>query len=89
MKINIQFITVPGCHECARARKVFEELKPLYPEMEIQEIDATTEEGIEIVSKYGIFASPGIIINGELFSSGGLNKNLFVKKLSEILKKVG
>ena len=77
--INIQFVTVPGCHECAKAKKIFEELKPQYPEMQVEEIDATTPKGIELVQKYGIFSSPGTIINGELFSTGALNKDEFVK----------
>ena len=82
--IKIQFVTVEGCVHCAAALKVFEELKPTYPEMEVKEIDATTPEGMELVSKFGIFSSPGIVINGELFSTGGLNKDKFIKKLDEL-----
>ncbi len=85
--INIQFITVPGCHECAKAKKIFEELKSPYPEMQITEIDATSAEGMALVQKYGIFSSPGIIINGELFSTGALNKEEFIKKLKALLGK--
>ncbi len=79
--INIQFITVPGCHECAKAKEIFEELKPEFPQMQIEEVNATTSKGIEMIQKYGIMASPGIIINGELFSTGGVNKNKLVEKL--------
>jgi len=85
--INIQFVTVPGCHECAKAKKIFEELKPQYPEMQITEINVTSPEGMALVQKYGIFSSPGIIINGELFSTGALNKDEFIKKLDELSKK--
>ena len=80
--INIQFVTVPGCHECAKAKEIFKELQPQYPQMQIEEIDATTPKGVELLQKYGIFASPGIIINGELFSTGALNKDEFIKKLN-------
>lgn len=82
--INVQFVTVPGCYECAKAKKIFEEIKPQYPEMKIEEIDATTPKGMEMTQKYSIMASPGIIINGELFSTGALNKEDFVKKLNEL-----
>ena len=85
--ITIQFVTVPGCHECAKAKKIFEELKPQYPEMQITEIDVTSPEGMTLVQKYGIFSSPGIIVNGELFSTGALNKDEFIKKLDELSKK--
>ncbi len=82
--INIQFVTVPGCHECAKAKKIFEELKPQYPEMQVTEIDVSTPVGMGLVQKYGIFSSPGIIINDELFSTGALNKGEFIKKLDEL-----
>ena len=83
--INIKFVTVPGCVHCAAAKEIFKELKPQYLEMEVEEVDATTDKGMELVSKYGIFASPGIIINDELFSTGGLNKEKFIEKL-DLLK---
>ena len=82
--IKIQFITVEDCVHCAAALKVFEELKTQFPQMKIQEIDATTPEGMDLVSQYSIFASPGIIINGELFSTGGLNKKKFIEKLGQL-----
>ena len=52
--------------------------------MQIEEIDAATAKGMELVQKYSIMASPGIIINGELFSTGALNKEDFVKKLHQL-----
>ena len=55
--------------------------------MQIEEINVTTPQGTELVQKYGIFSSPGIIINGELFSTGALHKDEFVKKLDELNKK--
>jgi len=85
--INIQFITVEGCYHCAKAKKVFSDLAPQYPEMKIEEIDATTPEGMELVSKYEIFQSPGIVVNGELFSTGGLNKDKFIEKLDSLKSK--
>lgn len=77
-------VTVPGCVHCEAARKIFEEVKPTYPDMIIEEIDATTPEGMELVQKFGIFASPGIIINGELFSTGGLDRKKFIQKLDTL-----
>jgi len=84
--INIQFVTVENCYHCAKAKEIFSDLAPTYPEMKIEEIDATTEEGMELVSKYEIFQSPGIIINGELFSTGGLNKDKVIEKLESLKK---
>lgn len=83
-KIFIQLIISPGCTHCAEVRKVLEEVKPKYPEIQIEEIDATTEKGMELVVKYSIMASPGTIVNGELFATGGLNKSSFIKKLDSL-----
>lgn len=82
--ITIQFITVPGCHECAKAKEILEKLKPEFPNMQIEEVDATTQKGMELVLKYGIFASPGIVISGELFSTGGVDRNKLVEKLNSL-----
>ena len=84
--INIQFLTVESCYHCAKAKEIFSELASQYPEMKIEEIDVTTPQGMELVSKYGIFQSPGIVINGELFSTGGLNKDKFIEKLDSLKK---
>lgn len=72
-----------GCVHCAKAKKVLEEIKPDFPDLAVEEIDIASEKGQEMVQKYGIMASPGIVIDGELFSSGGLDKNKLIKKLKE------
>jgi len=82
--IVIQLVISPGCTHCAEVRKVLEELKPKYPQMQVEEIDATTEKGMELVVKHTIMASPGTIINGELFATGGINKDSLVRKLDSI-----
>ena len=43
-----------------------------------------TPEGMKMASKYGIFASPGIVINGELFFTGGVNRDKFIQKIKEL-----
>jgi glutaredoxin len=72
---------MPGCHNCEAAKKIFEEIMPDFPDAKVEEIDMTTPEGQELVQKYGIMSSPGIIINDELFSTGGVDKEKLIKKL--------
>lgn len=80
--IKIQFLTMPGCHNCEAAKKIFDEIMPEFSDkVEFTEIDMTTPKGQELVQKYGIMSSPGIIINGELFSTGGVDKERLIKKL--------
>ena len=78
---KLQFLTMPGCHSCAEVKKIIEEIKPDFPDLEIEEIDMTTSEGQALVQKYGVMSSPGIIIDEELFSTGGVSKEKLIKKL--------
>lgn len=84
MKHTIQFLTMVGCHNCAAAKKIFDEVIPDFPEVEVVEIDITSSEGQELVAKHAVLASPGIIIDGELFSTGGVNRDKLVEKLKSL-----
>ena len=85
--IKIQEVSTEGCSSCAAAKKILEEeIKPQSPEIEVENIDLLSERGQKMVSKYGIMSSPGIIINDELFSIGGLDKDKLVKKIKELQK---
>lgn len=85
MKIKIQEVSTPGCTHCKAARELLEkEIKKQFPNVEMEFIDMMTEKGMELVQKYGIMASPGIIVNGELFSTGGLDKNKLIDKIKSL-----
>lgn len=82
---KIQFLTMVGCHNCAAAKKIFDEIMPDFSDkVEVDEIDITTPEGQELVQKHSVMASPGIIINGELFSTGGVDKDKLTEKLNSL-----
>ena len=80
--IKIQELSTPGCSHCAAAKKLLEEeIRPQFPDVEIEYIDMLSEQGQKMVQEYSIMTSPGIIINGELFSVGGLDKGKLIEKL--------
>lgn len=81
---KIQFLTMTGCHNCAAAKKIFDEIMPDFSNVEVEEIDITSEKGQELVQKYGIMGSPGIVINEELFSAGGVDKKKLVERLKSL-----
>ncbi len=81
--INIQFITSQGCSECERAKKILSSLGSRFPNIQIEEIDIISREGIKTVIKHQVMASPTIIINGNFFSSGFLDEKKLHKKLEE------
>jgi len=76
---------MPGCHSCEAVKKVFDEIIPEFKDkVEVVEIDMTTPEGQELVQKYSVMASPGIIINDELFATGGVDKEKLIGKLKSL-----
>jgi glutaredoxin len=83
--IKIQELSTKGCSHCQEARKLLEQkIKSQFPNVEIEYIDMMTEQGQKMVQDYGIMASPGIVVNGELFSVGGLNKNKLIEKIKSL-----
>ena len=81
---TIQFLTMDGCHSCAEAKAIFDEVLTDFPEIKIEEINIVSEEGQALASKYSVMSSPGIIIEGELFSAGGVNKDKLLAKLKTL-----
>lgn len=85
--MKLQLLTSPGCHICEEVKKILEEIKPDFPALEVEEVDMTTPGGQAMIQKYSIFSSPGVIINGEFFSTGGVNKEKLIEKLKSIPRK--
>lgn len=83
-EILLEELSSPGCHNCAGFKEFWEAEKANWSNVTFKEVSILDPEGQEMVQKYQIFASPGIIINGELFSTGGVNKDDFIKKLTEL-----
>lgn len=82
--IKLKLLTTPGCHHCAQAKVTLEKIKKDYPELRVEEVDMATPKGQELITKYQIMASPGVVINGELFSTGGLDEKRLREKLEEL-----
>jgi hypothetical protein len=87
MSVIIEELSSPGCHICHEFEVWWQSVAKDWPGVEYKKIMVTSPEGQEMVSKYMIMASPGIILNGELFSTGGFNKENFLAKLKELSEK--
>jgi len=84
--IVLEELSSPGCQHCAAFRAFWHMIEKDWPNVTYKEVSLITPEGQKMVSKFMIFASPGIILNGELFSTGGVNQKEFVEKLKELSK---
>lgn len=82
--IKLTLVTREGCVHCAQTKEILKKIKPEFPELAIEEIDMTSPKGQELIAKYSIMASPGIIINDELFSMGGTTEKELQDKFTEM-----
>ncbi len=83
-EVELIELSAPGCQHCAAFREFWRSAAPDWPQVKFREVSVITPEGQALAGKHMIFASPGIIINGELFSTGGVNEDKFLAKLKEL-----
>ena len=83
-EVVVESLSSPGCHNCRVFEEFWHSVESEYPNVKYRNISILDSEGQKMVLKYSIFASPGIIINGELFSTGGVDKDKFIEKIKEL-----
>jgi glutaredoxin len=82
--VLLEVLTSPGCTHCHDFLEFWKTASPTYPHVTLKEISIVTPEGQALVGKHQIFASPGILLNGELFATGGVNKEKFIEKVKSL-----
>lgn len=85
--IKVTLIRPSGCQHCVQVKGTLEKLKTNYPDLTIEEIEATTPEGQALIQKHGIMSSPGILINNEFFSMGGATEKQLRERFEELKQK--
>ena len=82
--VELQVLTSPGCTHCHAFLEHWKTISKDWPNVTLKEVSITTPEGQELAGKHMIFSAPGILLNGELFASGGVDKVKFATKLKEL-----
>ena len=85
-EIMLEELSAPGCQICKQFEEFWHSIEGQFPNVKYKNISVASPEGMEMAGKYEIFASPGIIINGVLWATGGFDKEKFVAKLKELLQ---
>lgn len=80
--IEVLFLSVPNCVQCAKAKKVIEKVQPDFPDTKVTYIDVTQQP--EILQTYRVLSSPGIVIDGTLRYTGGLDETAFRAQLKAL-----
>ena len=85
-EVVVESLSTPNCHNCHVFEEFWHSIEKNYPNVKYRNISVLSPEGAEMIQKYSIFVSPGIIINRELFSTGGVDKEKFINKIKELSK---
>lgn len=82
--VTLEELTSPGCHICKAFEEFWHSIEKDWPSVAYKNISITTSDGQALAQKHMILASPGIILNGELWATGGFDQDKFIKKLEEL-----
>ena len=82
--VTLEELSSPGCQSCKAFEEFWHGVEKQFPNVVYKNISVVTREGMELAGRHMILASPGIIINGELFSTGGFNQEKFINKIKEL-----
>jgi len=82
--VILEELSSPGCHSCQVFEEFWHRVEDQFPNVQYKNISVVSDEGMEMASKYMVLTSPGIVINGELFSTGGVNQEKLVNKIKEL-----
>lgn len=83
-EIKMTLVTRQSCVHCAQTKEILKKIQPEYSELVVKEVDISSSEGQELIGKYSIMSSPGIIINDELFAMGGTTEKELRSKFEEL-----
>ncbi|MEK7585593.1 MAG: hypothetical protein AAB455_03735 [Patescibacteria group bacterium] len=83
-EVDLTELSAPGCTHCRSFQDFWHGIEKDWSNVKFRDVSVVTPEGQELAGKHMIFASPGIILNGQLFSTGGVDKDKFLAKLKEL-----
>lgn len=84
--IRVQFLTAPGCLECERTKLILQQIEKQLPylKLNVEEVDLSTVQGLQMAIKYSVLSNPGIVIENKLFSAGHVDEEKLINRLKYI-----
>jgi glutaredoxin len=80
--VKVQIVTTKSCPYCPSAKRLWQEVKK-EKNFDYQEVDAFSDEGRDLVEKFGIMTVPTTIIDGKVAFTGVPEKNKAVAAVSK------
>lgn len=83
-EISLVAVSAPGCHNCAVFKSFWDTEQAKWPQVKFTEVNLMTKDAAPILMKHRILASPGILINDELFSVGPVDHEALLAQLKKV-----
>ncbi len=80
--IQVKLLFTEQCSGCEKAAKLLERLKPEFHKLHVERVNLLDHP--EEAPRYGLLATPGIVINGKLEFAGGVKEKDLRRKLEQL-----
>jgi thiol-disulfide isomerase/thioredoxin len=67
---RVQVIWALGCRPCERVKARLEELRARHPDLEVEEVDLLTDEGVRLAARHRVFSLPTLILDDTVVGEG-------------------
>jgi len=82
--ISIVILTQQDCASCEAAKAIVERLARKYA-LSVSAVSMDSPDGVSLAEAGGVLFPPGIIIDGDLFSYGGLSEPMLRMEIERLL----
>ncbi len=88
MSLDVLVLRSHGCASCGQVLNVLDDLKRTrFPDMSVQDVDIV--ERPELLAKFPILSSPGIVVNGKLVAHGFVTRKKLEQRIEDALEAGG
>lgn len=76
--------TCINCYRCEGIKRALGRMKNEYPDLEVEEMDALSEEGRKLVAEHQITATPGVFVDGRFIGMGEMTEAELRQKIASV-----
>lgn len=83
-QVTLIELSSPGCSHCRAFEEFWRSVEKEWPNVTYKNVSVVSPEGQKLAGDFMILSSPGVIVNNELFSMGGVDKKKFLERIREL-----
>jgi len=70
----VQVISALGCRPCERVKVRLEEIRARHPDLEVQEVDLLTDEGVALAARHRVWTLPALVVDDAIVAAGDVDE---------------